>query len=207
MEWIEEARRHNSKGSPRAVDDGTKKLRMLEVGSLRVDNACARSGLFEMDRIDLHSQHKDIVEQDFMQRPIPDSTELDEVGFDVVSLSLVVNYVGDAIQRGEMLKRVERFLRRQEASSSSQQWQTKFSPGVFLVLPAPCVSNSRYLDEDRLEAIMVALGYEMVKKKLSSKLVYCYLRFAGRESSVNLRFEKAELRTGRNRNNFAIIVR
>jgi len=76
---------------------GVERLRMLEVGSLKVDNACARSGLFEMVRIDLNSQHADIAQQDFMEREVPKGSEmLERDGFDVVSLSLVVNYVPDA---------------------------------------------------------------------------------------------------------------
>ena len=183
-------------------EKGAKRLRMLEVGALKVDNACAKSGLFDMERIDLQSQHPDILQQDFMARPIPDIAEIPSHGFDVVSLSLVLNYVGDPAGRGEMLKRVASFLRRRDG-------EVMF-PGLFLVLPAPCVTNSRYLDEERLSEIMQALGYEMARGKLSSKLVYYYWVFKGyekaQEATKKVKYEKRELRKGNSRNNFAITV-
>lgn len=174
--------------------------RMLEVGALRVDNAAARSGLFAfVERIDLHAQEKGILTQDFMQRPLPTSEQ--EEGFDVVSLSLVLNYVGDPAARGEMLRRVEGFLRQRrkprETEEPEKPEERRYSdeddnnderetdgssmfPGLFLVLPAPCVTNSRYLDEERLEAMMRGLGYVRAKRKLSLKLVYYFWRWEGR---------------------------
>lgn len=173
--------------------------RMLEVGALRVDNAAARSGLFAtVERIDLHAQERGIVTQDFMERPLPAVAE--EEGFDVVSLSLVLNYVGDAKARGEMLRRVEWFLRKrgkrrkkwrddgderakEEEKQTNEQdgccCQRRWFPGLFLVLPAPCVTNSRYLDEERLEAMIRGLGYVRAKRKLSLKLIYYFWRWVG----------------------------
>lgn len=167
--------------------------RMLEVGALRVDNAAARSGLFStVERIDLHAQAKGIVTQDFMERPLPAPGE---EGFDVVSLSLVLNYVGEAGARGEMLRRVEGFLRKRKRRrgrdddddddmGENAQWgmdgKDGCFPGLFLVLPAPCVTNSRYLDEERLEAMMRWLGYTMARRKMSLKLVYYLWKWEGR---------------------------
>ena len=183
----------------------TRRLRMLEVGALKVDNACSRSGLFDMTRIDLHSQHAEIETQDFMQRPVPSATQIQSDGFDVVSLSLVVNYVGDAVGRGDMLRRVSSFLR---SKSTDTKGAEGLFPALFLVLPAPCVLNSRYLDEDRLEEIMLSLGYTRARRKLSAKLVY-YLWWY--DESLELEeekkiFKKEQLRKGVSRNNFAIVL-
>ena len=175
-------------------------LRMLEVGALRPDNACSRSGLFEMERIDLHSQHPEIIEQNFMERPICASEALDHEGFDVVSLSLVVNFVGDPNERGDMLRRVANFLRPYSGSKEEMY------PGLFLVLPAPCVINSRYLDEDRLGEIMKSLGYKRAKRKLSSKLVYYLWKFEVGRICKSKGFSKQEIRSGASRNNFTIIL-
>ena len=139
------------------------RLRMLEVGALRTDNACSRNGLLDVTRIDLHSQHSDIQTQDFMARPIPITAALQLEGFDIVSLSLVVNYVSDAVARGEMLKRVASFLRRTTVEPDSVDKPTL--PALFLVLPAQCVANSRYLNEERLECIMQSLGYKRVRRE------------------------------------------
>ena len=180
-----------------------KKFRMLEVGALRTDNTCSKNGAFEMKRIDLHSQHSDIEEQDFMDLPFPTTEDLDEEGFDIVSLSLVVNFVGDPAQRGEMLKRVKGFLR---PCSRDGDEMREFFPALFLVLPAPCVTNSRYLDEEKLKSILEILGYTMAKRKLSSKLVYYLWRYEGSVTENAKVFKKEEIRSGRSRNNFAIVL-
>lgn len=202
MQWFDESLPHDR--LTKAVR-GRLKFRMLEVGALRTDNACSRSGLFDITRIDLHSQHPDIETQDFMERPIPTAEELNDSGFDIVSLSLVVNYVGDATRRGEMLRRVSSFLRTSPGESESGEQRSM--PSLFLVLPAPCVENSRYLNEQRLEAIMLSLGYQKVKRKTSAKLVYYLWRYDAALNQGGKLFKKAELRKGGSRNNFAIVIR
>ena len=179
-----------------------KKLRMLEVGALRTDNACSKSGIFDVTRIDLHSQHPEIEQQDFMEMQAPTSEKLEEQGFEVVSLSLVVNYVGDASRRGEMLKRVSQFLRTQKSGD-----MVDIFPGLFLVLPASCVNNSRYLDEEKLLEMMQALGYVKVRRKISLKLVYYYWRYESQVAGERKVFRKQEVRQGGSRNNFAIVLR
>ena len=199
------------------------RLRLLEVGALSVDNACSRSGLFEVERIDLHSQHPEIREEDFMERPVLESEEdRREKGFDVVSLSLVVNFVGSAEERGRMLERVGTFLREtgrvlfdsngegeQGANEDGQgiRESERWFPGLFLVLPAPCVLNSRYLDEEKLKEIMRTLGFERFERKVSSKLVYYYYKYHfGKKAEGIKRIRKTELRKGSSRNNFAIVL-
>ena len=179
------------------------KLRMLEVGALKTDNACSRSGLFEMKRIDLHSQHPEIEQQDFMQMQFPKPENLCEQGYDLVSLSLVVNFVGDPTQRGDMLKRVGSFLR---PYPGGRDGLAECSPALFLVLPAPCVINSRYLDEGRLESIMESIGYRRAHRKLSSKLVFYLWKYEGRNNDMARVFKKEQLRSGSSRNNFAIVL-
>ena len=195
VEWLAEG-----EGDKKTSVRSERLLRMLEVGALRPDNACSRSGLFEMERIDLHSQHPAIKEQNFMERPTCAIEKIDQEGFDIVSLSLVVNFVGDSVERGEMLKRVASFFRPYSIHEKG------IFPGLFLVLPAPCVRNSRYLDEERLEAIMGSLGYKKAKRKLSSKLVYYLWKYEAGEAVRSQVFNKAEIRSGRSRNNFAIVL-
>ena len=204
------------------------KIRMLEVGALRIDNACSRSSVFVVERIDLRSCHPGIETQDFMCRPLP-ATAADQ--FDIVSLSLVLNYVGTPVARGEMLQRVEKFLRRSHCvkdrsggedsgrGTEGMEVHEGLVPGLFLVLPAPCVANSRYLDEERLENIMQRLGYVRARRKMSARLVYYFWRFVGLErgmgegglertgtSESRRAFNKEELRPGGKRNNFAIVL-
>lgn len=181
-----------------------RKLKMLEVGALRTDNTCSRNQLLDVTRIDLHSQHSDIQTQDFMARPVPLSAALQVEGFDIVSLSLVVNYVSDAVGRGEMLKRVASFLRGIPAEPENVNKPTL--PALFLVLPAQCVANSRYLNEERLESIMQSLGYKRVRRKMSAKLAYYLWSYDKCLEDIEKVFRKEILRSGISRNNFAIVV-
>ena len=174
---------------------------MLEVGALSTTNACSRSGLFEMTRIDLNSQSEGILQQDFMERPLPNGNG---EKFDIISLSLVLNYVPDALGKGQMLKRTLSFLR-----SISDPLLKDFFPSLFLVLPAPCVENSRYMDEAKLEKIMNSLSYVKVKRKLTNKLVY-YLWKAEEVTELKKQtivFKKEEIRAGAMRNNFSIVIK
>jgi 25S rRNA (adenine2142-N1)-methyltransferase len=194
MEWLEPVtpslKNDISKGHP---------VRLLEVGALSTNNACSRSQLFEVERIDLHSQAEGIKQQDFMERPLPrDAKEQ----FDIISLSLVLNYVPDAAGKGEMLLRTLKFLRKRPDAQELHE----FLPTLFLVLPAPCVTNSRYMDEARLDAIMESLGYVQVRKKLSNKLVY-YLWRMDTMARKQVVFKKEEIRSGKSRNNFSIVLK
>jgi 25S rRNA (adenine2142-N1)-methyltransferase len=193
MEWL-------NVPALRKLSDGGTSIRMLEVGALSVSNACSKSKIFDMERIDLNSQAEGITQQDFMERPLP-LNELEK--FDIISLSLVLNYVPDPIGRGQMLLRTLEFLKSPQDAGQLQDCL----PSLFLVLPAPCVTNSRYLDENRLEAIMESLDYVNVKKKLSNKLVYYLWRMESSTAKKMSTFKKEEIRSGKSRNNFAIVLK
>jgi 25S rRNA (adenine2142-N1)-methyltransferase len=188
MQWLDEE----------SIKAPTKrKYEMLEVGALSTTNACSKSGLFSVKGIDLNSQDSKIEEQDFMERPLPSS---DTDRFDLISLSLVLNYVPDAVGRGEMLKRTTQFLKVQNELPG-------VFPALFLVLPAPCVTNSRYMTEELLDSIMESLGYSKLKQKISSKLVYSLWRHSTDNIIKTKTFTKAEIHPGKGRNNFSIIMR
>ncbi|KAL2022288.1 hypothetical protein VTK56DRAFT_5686 [Thermocarpiscus australiensis] len=179
-----------------------RRLRMLEVGALSTQNACSKSGHFEVERIDLNSQEDGILQQDFMERPLPrDESEL----FDIVSLSLVLNFVPDPRERGEMLRRTTRFLHDPSRYRDAPPLLDCF-PSLFLVLPAPCVTNSRYLDEERLATIMASLGYTKAASKTTQRLVYYLWRRAQALEGTAGPFPKKEIRSGPNRNNFAVVL-
>lgn len=180
------------------------RLRLLEVGALSVNNDCSRSGYFDVTRIDLNSQNPGIMKQDFMKRPLPKrENEL----FDCISLSLVVNFVPEPRLRGDMLRRVPKFLKSplEHAEESVNESGRDMFPSLFLVLPAPCVMNSRYLNQDRLTAIMQSIGFRLESCKMTAKLVY-YLWVFGEVPIKKAVFPKTELNPGKSRNNFAIVV-
>jgi 25S rRNA (adenine2142-N1)-methyltransferase len=203
MEWL-----GTIKGAvdsrPDSSDHEPGRLRLLEIGALSTENACSRSGLFHIERIDLNSQSPGIQQQDFMERPIP-LTRSEQ--FDIISLSLVLNYVPDPGARGEMLKRTLQFLRPLSLESTPQELRDMF-PCLFLVLPVFCITNSRYMDESRLEMIMNELGYVKLQHKVTNKLVYYLWKatdLSGKKRAQT--FKKEEVRGGKTRNNFAIVLK
>ncbi|OJJ96714.1 hypothetical protein ASPACDRAFT_54119 [Aspergillus aculeatus ATCC 16872] len=174
------------------------KYRVLEVGALSTKNACSLNQSLEVTRIDLNSQEAGISKQDFMERPLPE-----HVGdqFHVISLSLVLNYVPDALVRGEMLKRCTSFLVKSPPSGLSQG----ACSCLFLVLPAACVYNSRYLTEARLYDIMSSMGFILSNSKKTHKLIYQLWEYTGDSNPRS--FAKEMLNPGKIRNNFTIIVK
>ena len=212
VEWIQDAQAARGDKKENKNERTRKKLRLLEVGALKVDNACSRSGLFDVERIDLHAREEGIKQEDFMERPVPTAAG-DGESFDVVSLSLVLNFVPEAEGRGNMLKRTTRFLRDERRGQRQSHMDSQDSdpldrllPCLFLVLPAPCVSNSRYLDDQRLENVMNSLGYGLVRRKMTTKLVYSLWTWKSRNLNPKAEFKKVELRSGKSRNNFAIVL-
>ncbi|RMY50566.1 hypothetical protein D0865_06830 [Hortaea werneckii] len=179
------------------------KLRLLEVGALSTKNACSKSGIFDIERIDLNSQAEGIKQQDFMERPLPSS---DSERFDVISLSLVLNYVPDAEGRGEMLRRTCQFLRTEGSTASANDIKTAF-PALFLVLPAPCIFTSRYMNEERLMCVMASLGYVLLRFKHTHKLMYSLWQWRDVPALEDQSFPKKEVNPGGNRNNFSVVLR
>ncbi|KAF1851004.1 uncharacterized protein K460DRAFT_271521 [Cucurbitaria berberidis CBS 394.84] len=178
---------------------GEAPLRCLEVGALSTQNEISKfPSIIDMTRIDLNSQGPGIEKQDFMERPLP--TAEDE-GFDIISLSLVLNYVPDAIGRGEMLKRITKFLRTHAGQSNKS---TATLPALFLVLPLPCIDNCRYLNEELLLRILDNLGFTMKYNKKTSKLCYYLLSWTRKDTFAKT--EKKKIRDRPAMNNFCIIV-
>ncbi|KAL4883106.1 putative methyltransferase-domain-containing protein [Aspergillus karnatakaensis] len=181
-----------------ALRETTYKLRVLEVGALSTKNACSRHEHLDVTGIDLNSQEPGILKQDFMERPLPHD---DSDRFHIISLSLVLNYVPDPVSRGEMLKRCVPFLTKSPPTGSS----VSIVPSLFLVLPAPCLVNSRYLTQRRLGDILTSIGFTLSRSKQTSKLIYQLWKYTGK--CEYKQFKKEELNPGSTRNNFAIVVK
>ncbi|KAH9842243.1 25S rRNA adenine-N(1) methyltransferase-like [Teratosphaeria destructans] len=195
MEWL--------KPDAAVMKDQEPKLTLLEVGALSTKNACSKSGLFEIERIDLFSQADGIIQQDFMERPLPTH---DHEQFDIISLSLVLNFVPDAEGRGEMLRRTTQFLDRRAPREMPDTLQKTY-PALFLVLPAACILNSRYMDEERLTLIMASLGYVQLQRKLSAKLVYYLWQLRDQSVPEEQKFTKSLVNPGGGRNNFSVVLK
>jgi 25S rRNA (adenine2142-N1)-methyltransferase len=85
-----------------------KKIRLLDVGALN-GQAYAKFRHIQTCSIDLHPMDPSVKKQDFFERPAPKECQMEsgnhipgdlEDYFDVISLSLVINFVPDASQRG-----------------------------------------------------------------------------------------------------------
>lgn len=191
VEWLQEA---IGQASARGV-----RLRVLEIGALSTKNAISQADCLDVTRIDLHSQEPGIQEIDFMDLPLP----VDEgQKYHIISLSLVLNFVPNAAARGAMLERICSFMTSDSSESGSGQL-----PCLFLVLPLPCIANSRYLTEARLEETMTSLGFWLSTAKATHKLYYSLWKYQRKSGGTSVAFRKEELRSGSSRNNFAIILR
>lgn len=133
----------------------------LEIGCLRADNILTknkyRKFIREIEKIDLNSNHPDIKKQDFLLRPLPKD---DSERFNLISCSLVVNFVPDESKRGEMLLRLKHFCLPKGL--------------VFLVLPLSCVENSRFMTSELLVTDIMGKGlnFKLLKEHKSTKIVY-----------------------------------
>jgi 25S rRNA (adenine2142-N1)-methyltransferase len=70
--------------------------RLLEVGAVRPDNYGDCTSWIDVTAIDLHSRHPSILEQDFL---LMDASQHREA-WDIISLSLVLNFVPGGKDRG-----------------------------------------------------------------------------------------------------------
>lgn len=86
-------------GQPQGCKDThahSRSCRLLEVGALEPDNYGGCSSWIDCHPIDLRSRHSGILEQDFML--LDDAANCGE--WDIISLSLVLNFVGNPHDRG-----------------------------------------------------------------------------------------------------------
>ncbi|KIK65513.1 hypothetical protein GYMLUDRAFT_357695 [Collybiopsis luxurians FD-317 M1] len=182
IRWLEEKGMHKT----------DKKLRLLEVGALKPDNyeSCLR--WIQVTPMDLNSRHPSILEQDFLQLDENKNREK----WDIISLSLVLNFVPEPSDRGRMLCLANDFL----------------MPGghLFVALPLPCLTNSRYLDFEHFASLMMCLGFTEVQNhwRKGGKMVY-YLfqkKTSGRLPSVPEQFIKKRILRQGDRNNFSILL-
>ncbi|KAI1622870.1 putative methyltransferase-domain-containing protein [Exophiala viscosa] len=196
-------------------------LRILEVGALSTTNALNIPDVTTVRRIDLRSSGPGIEEADFMAFAVPDDPNGKGIwqgrrGYDVLSLSLVLNYVPDACGRGAMLKRTTAFFSQSHpdvpATMDGSTQPMQLLPCLFLVLPAPTLHNSRYLTPEHLILIMGSLGYTHLHTKTTRKLHYSLWRYDldkranWLKSGGQIVFAKKEINPGGGRNNFCIIL-
>jgi 25S rRNA (adenine2142-N1)-methyltransferase len=111
------------------------KLKLLDVGAIAGTSYKDEGEWIDATYCDLNPQADHVVQSDMMDLPVPKP----EDRYDICCLSLVINYEGDLAKRGDMIIHVHNFL----------------LPGglLYIVLPAACLRNSRYMDEDRFRSM------------------------------------------------------
>lgn len=84
---------------------------------------------------------------------------------------------------------------------------------LFIVLPLPCLSNSRYLDLSTFHGLMAEIGFTMVKErwKESGKVGYWLFRSTSgtapeNQDCVSEYSKKRVVREGDRKNNFSILL-
>ncbi|CAI4266964.1 BAQ_1a_G0003480.mRNA.1.CDS.1 [Saccharomyces cerevisiae] len=161
----------------------------LEIGSLSSGNRISRCALFRnVVRIDLE-EHEGVIKQDFMERPLP-RNENDK--FDLISCSLVLNFVKNHRDRGAMCHRMVKFLKPQGY--------------IFIVLPQACVTHSRYCDKTLLQNLLGSIGLIMLNSHQSNKLYYCLYQLQVVPPQPSSFFKRIKVNDGPGLNNFGITL-
>lgn len=189
------------KVEPKILEDGTKvwpkverrKLRLLDVGAI-AGTAYAGYPWISTTSIDLNPLSDSVLRYNFFDFPVPTK---EEEKYDIVALSLVMNYEGSLINRGHMLLHAHDYL---------------LPHGyLYLVLPLPCLTNSRYLSHARLTSILTSTGWTVERQHDSAKLTYWLLKRSGEERGEGedrdgKEWKREVVRKGAQRNNFCILV-
>lgn len=172
---------------------GAPRLRLLDVGALQ-DHWSPHAHMVDATAIDLNPQHPSVIRADFFDFP-PLPAAGSAPAFDAIVLSLVLNFVGDPRRRGVMLQRCAALL--------------PLGGALFIVIPAACITNSRYMNHALFLRILQAAGFELSRHKITPKLALYALRRAACSVTDD---EKANLgcrrlcRSGQQRNNFAVLI-
>jgi len=80
---------------------------------------------------------------------------------------------------------------------------------LFIVLPLPCVTNSRYTTVESFNALVADVGFELVHQrwKPNGKVAYWLWRWSDNAALDLRRWKKKQLRNdGKTRNNFTVLI-
>ena len=130
-------------------DDDNDNEGLLRPGEVRgpvvsVDGAGPRR--LHVTSIDLNPRDKDVLKADFLEWAKDQVAA--RISYDVIVLSLVINFVGSPVKRGEMLQLCGQLL---------------VEGGLlFLVTPEPCVYNSRYLKFKLFSDMLSSCGMPII---------------------------------------------
>ncbi|XP_031568151.1 25S rRNA adenine-N(1) methyltransferase-like [Actinia tenebrosa] len=163
--------------------DKDHKFRLLDVGALSCNYTKQKSWI-DCTSIDLNPQNHMIMEADFLQIDCKASQ------YDIVVLSLVINFEGDPVKRGEMLKQCTKIIAKDGY--------------LFVVLPLPCLMNSRFSSKELFLSMTQSLGFKRIAQHSSRRLYFVMFKNTG---NVNFKsFPRKITRKGDGHNNFVIVL-
>lgn len=118
-------------------------IKLLDVGSLS-GTSFVKYPWIKATSIDIEPRGPNVQQVDFFKLQVPPT---EEERYDVVSLSMVINFLGDIQERGRMLIHAHRYLKK--------------GGHLALILPLACVNNSRYCTHERLQEILKSCGWKV----------------------------------------------
>lgn len=170
-------------------------LRLLEIGAINSQllHAAQKYRTIHVRAIDLHSNHPDIEEVDFLTMPI------EPCGYDVIVCSMVLNYVSTPKERGKMLRLIYQQLRPKGL--------------CFLTLPKLCLDQSQYISKDLFDELLTQnIGFVIEASKDSPKIYFWVLQrpladeYLRIDKSSRLHTKNWTRKGQKYRNKFQIIV-
>ena len=167
------------KGEERKVLNG------LEVGAVTTEFCCQSPSWIRFRSIDLNSQHPKIEKRDFF------ALKVCEDEFDVVLNSMVLNCVAEPENRGEMLLRMAKMLR-------------KDTGVLFITIPRRCVENNPFCSVDIFNECLRACGLSVVLTKFSPKIAFWVCEKKGKNVANAPKLNRREKKTKKTNSYFSV---
>jgi len=167
------------KGEERKVLNG------LEVGAVTTEFCCQSPSWIRFRSIDLNSQHPKIEKRDFF------ALKVCEDEFDVVLNSMVLNCVAEPEDRGEMLLRMAKMLRKETGV-------------LFITIPRRCVENNPFCSVDIFNECLRACGLSVVLTKFSPKIAFWVCEKKGKNVANAPKLNRREKKTKKTNSYFSV---
>lgn len=162
-------------------------INLLDVGAL--SNYYKQYKYINTRAIDINPQHSSVERIDFFDLPYR------KLRYDIIVLSLVINFINNKSKRGEMIKRCRHMLNSGKL--------------LYLVLPYSCVNNSRYITQSILNNdIMNNLAFKCINHRVSrnNKLVMYEYVAIDINDKHNQPINPKVIKQGDGFNNFSITI-
>jgi len=167
------------KGEERKVLNG------LEVGAVTTEFCCQSPSWIRFRSIDLNSQHPKIEKRDFF------ALKVCEDEFDVVLNSMVLNCVAEPEDRGEMLLRMAKMLRKETGV-------------LFITIPRRCVENNPFCSVDIFNECLRTCGLSVVLTKFSPKIAFWVCDKKGKNVANAPKLNRREKKTNKTNSYFSV---